>query len=85
MAPCITFQPITVATDSDDRYGMLLLADGELVAVLVRLADDTHGASIRGHWYMEAGFGLAESHRGSLFLSLDEASQSITDRLRSTR
>ena len=36
--------------------GRLVLADGELVAVLVRLDAEVHGTA-RGRWFLEAGFG----------------------------
>jgi hypothetical protein len=36
----ITLPPIPVMTGSQDHEGRLVLADGQLVAVLVRLADE---------------------------------------------
>ena len=39
----ITLQPIPVMTGSQDHEGHLVLADGQLAAVLVRLADEVHG------------------------------------------
>jgi hypothetical protein len=39
----ITLQPIRVRTGSQDTEGRLALADGELIAVFVRLDDEIHG------------------------------------------
>jgi len=76
----IVFQPIEVLTDSQDRDGRLVLVDGKLAAILVRLSDDGHDPQLRGTWYIEAGFGLLE-HRHELFASLDEAAASIIGEL----
>ena len=40
MGPQISFQPIEVLTASEDREGRLVLVDGKLAAVLVRLEHD---------------------------------------------
>src|SRR5436305_9948208 len=42
MRPQISFQPIEVLTASEDREGRLVLVDGNLAAVLVRLSDLAH-------------------------------------------
>jgi hypothetical protein len=76
MASRISFQAIEVLTASDDREGLLVLADGKLAALLVRLADPAHDPLLRGTWYLEAGFGLLEP-RHELFASLEEAAASI--------
>ncbi|MFD2237272.1 hypothetical protein [Aureimonas populi] len=49
------FEPIEVATGSQDRDGRLVLRDGALMAVLVRLDDPAHGEE-RGRWHLEATF-----------------------------
>ena len=54
--PTIELQPIRVRTGSKDKEGRLVLADGELVAVLVRLDDEMHGSD-RGKWFLEVMFG----------------------------
>jgi hypothetical protein len=41
--------------------GRLVLVDGKLAAVLVRLSDQAHDLLLRGAWYFEAGFGLLDS------------------------
>ena len=68
----ITLQPIPVLTGSQDQEGRLVLADGQLVAVLVRLADEVHGDK-RGGWFLEAGFGHCDGPQHPVFASLDEA------------
>jgi hypothetical protein len=50
----LTLQPTRVATGSDEE-GLLVYADGRLVAVLVHLSDENEVAA--GDWYLEAGFG----------------------------
>ena len=72
----ITFQPIEVLTASEDREGYLVLVNGKLAAVLVRLSDEAHKPLLRGAWYIEAGFGLLDG-RHELFASLQEAIASI--------
>ena len=76
MDPRISFQPIEVLTASEDREGCLVLFDGKLAAVLVRLSDQAHDPLLRGAWYIEAGFGSLDS-RHELFASLEEAVASI--------
>ena len=48
----ITLQAIRVRTGSKDQEGRLALADGELVAVFVRLDDEIHGKD-QGRWFLE--------------------------------
>ena len=68
----ITLQPIPVMTGSQDHEGRLVLADGQLVAVLVRLADEVHGDK-RGGWFLETGYGRCDGPQHPVFASLDEA------------
>ena len=76
MRPEISFQPIEVLTASEDREGHLVLVNGKLAAVLVRLDDQAHDPLLRGAWYIEAGFGLLDN-RHELFASFEEAIASI--------
>jgi hypothetical protein len=76
MPPEITFQSIEVLTASEDREGCLVLVDGKLVAVLVRLNDRAHDPLLHGAWYIEAGLGVLEGQH-QMFASLDEAAASI--------
>lgn len=68
----LIFQPILVATDSDDEEGHLALYDGKLVAVFVRLAGSEH-LDERGRLYMEASFGQLAGGASLTFASLGEA------------
>jgi hypothetical protein len=72
MAPRLTHQPMPVMTGSDDREGCLMFSDGQLVAVLVRLADEIH-ADQRGSWFVEAGFGPCRTAAPPTFDDLDAA------------
>ena len=54
--PHIRLQPTKVDAGSPDHDGFLVVAGDALEAVLVRLADEGHG-DLRGHWFLEAGFG----------------------------
>ena len=75
----VTLQPIPVLTGSIDREGLLLLVDGRLAAVLVRLEDPEHGEMV-GKWFLEAGFGhLAAAEE--LFDTPDAAATWISARL----
>jgi hypothetical protein len=72
MALRVTLQAIPVMTGCDDREGYLVLSDGQLVAVLVRLADEMH-EDRRGSWFVEAGFGPCRTAVPPMFGDLDEA------------
>ena len=76
----MTLRPIRVRTGSRDRDGRLALSDDELVAVLVRLDDEAHGAD-RGRWYLEAGFGPQIAMSTPMFRDLDEAEAWLTARV----
>lgn len=57
--PAFECRPILVNTASPDEKGCLVLADGRLVSVLVRVAGaggEQGGQELSG-WHMEAGFG----------------------------
>ncbi len=58
-SPTFKCRPVLVNTMSSDEKGCLVLADGYLVAVLVRVAAvvvGQDGKELSG-WHMEAGFG----------------------------
>ena len=69
----LQLQPIAVDTNSPDRDGMLVIANGLLVAVLVRLAEPEH-ANV-GSWFMEAGFGRLQGQRVPAFPALEDATR----------
>jgi hypothetical protein len=53
----ITFMPMRVLIDGHDSDGNLILSDGQLAAVIVRLDGEHHGGEDKGLWNLEAGFG----------------------------
>jgi hypothetical protein len=63
---------LRVKTDSADNNGILLLENGELVAVLIELADESHGDD-RGKWVIETVFGLSLASPPTHFDSVDDA------------
>ena len=71
--PRVTFEPIVIRTDSQDRVGRLAKVDGELVAVLVRLDARSHIEEQRGKWFLEAGFGPCGWTRSPSFEDLEAA------------
>ncbi len=60
MAFHISFQPMRVLIDGHDSEGNLILADGQLAAVIVRLDGKTHDPKHKGLWHLEAGFGKCD-------------------------
>lgn len=66
----VDLQPITVRTGCDDRVGCLVMVEGELAAILVRLDDKMHEADA-GKWFLEAVFGPLRGKEA--FDSLDDA------------
>lgn len=76
----LLLHPVPVHTGSGDEDGQLVLADGRLVAVLVRLGDAAH-AGLLGAWFLEAGFGPCSQAAPPLFTDLDAAQDWIRQRL----
>jgi len=70
--PTIEFQAIRIDTASDDEEGQLILVDGRLVGVLVRL-DAAEQAPLQGCWSLEAGFGPMALLTPEPFRDLDHA------------
>ena len=68
----LLLRPIPVHTGSGDQEGQLVLADGRLAAVLVRLDDTSHEALV-GAWFLEAGFGPCAHVVAPTFGDLDAA------------
>ena len=69
----VVLQPIAVDTDSPDRDGRLVIANGLLVAVLVRLAEPEHDNV--GSWFFEVGFGRLQGRKAPTFQNLEEATR----------
>ncbi len=83
MTHFISFQSMGVLIDGHDSEGRLVLADGQLAAVLVRL-DGEHHTTDLGKWHLEAGFGKCAVHPSDALLwgSLDAARTWVQERLR---
>ncbi len=83
----ITLQPVQIGTQSEDTEGRLAFADGKLVAVLVRLSAELHGANgLAGQWCVEAGFGACATDVLSVwFDSLEAARGWIAEQLSMSR
>lgn len=67
---------IRIRTDSADNNAFMLLDDGELVAILVELADESHGEA-RSRWAIEAVFGLSPGRHPETFDSAQDAARWI--------
>ncbi|WP_245238977.1 hypothetical protein [Methylobacterium platani] len=76
----VVLQPIGVDTDSDDRQGLLVMANGLLVGVLVRL--DTPGHEQLRGWFLEAGFGRLAGLRAPTFDTPEAAARWLRQRLK---
>lgn len=76
----LILHPIHIDTASDDQQGELVFADGKLVAVLVRLASEAHGDD-RDSWFAEAGFGPCDPPAKHVFVTRDEATGWIRERI----
>lgn len=76
----VVLQSIAVDTASPDRVGMLVIANGLLVAVLVRLDAPEHER--RGAWYMEVRLGRLAKVRPPVFDTLEDATRWVRQRLR---
>ncbi len=76
----VTLQAIRVRTGSEDTEGRLALADGELVAVFVRLDDEVHGQD-QGRWFLETAYGSLQRAMPPLFDSLAEAEDWLRTRV----
>jgi hypothetical protein len=69
----ISFQAMRVLIDGHDTEGKLVLADGQLAAVIVRLDGEHHGPEHTGRWNLEAGFGKCQVSDAPLFKTPEEA------------
>lgn len=66
-----------IRTDSADNNALLLLDGGELVAILVELADESHGDA-RGQWAIETIFGISPGRRPEAFASAQDAARWVS-------
>jgi len=66
-----------VRTGSADSNGVLMLLDGELIAILVELSDEIHGDA-RGRWALENTFGLFNPSAPETFADIEQAWDWVT-------
>jgi hypothetical protein len=76
----VVLQPIRVDTDSSDQEGRLVLANGLLVGVLVRLDEAEHERA--GQWFLEVGLGALQGLNAPTFASLPDATRWLRQNLR---
>ncbi|MCJ2080177.1 hypothetical protein [Methylobacterium sp. J-090] len=76
----VVLQPVSVETGSPDQAGMLVMANGLLVGVLVRLDAPEHERS--GAWFMEVGLGRLAGVRAPVFDTLEDATRWMRQRLK---
>jgi hypothetical protein len=69
----ILLMPMRVLIDGHDSEGNLILSDGQLAAVIVRLDGETHDPEHKGFWNLEAGFGKCNIRDAPLFRTPEEA------------
>ena len=68
----VTSQPVRVSVGPLDEEGQMVLVDGTLVAVLVRLTGPYDNPHLHGKWCVQRGFGPL-SEGDELFPTLKEA------------
>ena len=73
----IEFQPVRMAMDNDGE-GCLVLSDGRLAAVAVKLSQG-HG-ELAGRWFVEAAFGRYDKPTHPTFADLDALGAWIAER-----
>jgi hypothetical protein len=76
----IILQPVTLDTGSSDQDGRLVLANGRVVAILVRLDASRH-EGMEG-WFLEVGLGHLRDLRPAPFDSLEAATRWLRQHLR---
>lgn len=77
----LVFEPIQVETGSADEDGRLVLAEGRLIAVLVRLSDEHEQPELRSAWFLEVWFEPWLGSRHEVFATLEDAGAWIAQRL----
>ena len=77
--PLVVMQPVAVDTASPDRNGMLVLASGMLIAVLVKLETPDHE---QPGWFLEATFGNLDRRSAPVFDTLDDATRWFRQRVK---
>ncbi|WP_128561046.1 hypothetical protein [Methylobacterium crusticola] len=77
----VVLQSIAVDTGSPDREGRLVIANGLLVGVLVRLDTPEHEEE-RSNWFFEAGLGRLQGLRAPTFDNLEAATRWVRKHLK---
>ena len=77
----LALQPVQVGVAGGSE-GRLVMAEGCLVAVLVRLTEEDHG-ELAGGWFLETGYGPLDGPMHPTFADLDAAQNWIVGRLNS--
>jgi hypothetical protein len=77
----ITFQSLPVLIDGHDTEGRLVLANGQLAAVLARLDGGHHSHEHSGKWNLEAGFGKCADNHAPVFDTPEEAGEWVRRKL----
>lgn len=72
MAPIFSYQPVQLAEGASDREALLVFWGADLLAVLVRLSQETHDPR-GGMWFLKAGFGPCADKSPPLFKSPEDA------------
>jgi hypothetical protein len=81
MATLFEFQSCRIATLKDSEEACLVLADGIVMAVLVRVDAD---ATSKPGWYLQVGFGPCD-REGLLFETLEAAAAWVDQSLAANR
>ena len=81
MATRFEFQSCRIATSRDSEEACLVLADGIVMAVLVRLDAD---ATSNPAWYLQMGFGPCDQE-GVVFETLEAAAAWVDQNLAANR
>jgi hypothetical protein len=74
----LSLTPVRVATGTDEEGTLVFDETRRLLAVLVRLSDDS--AIAPGHWFLEAGFGRLDGPDHPIFPDVDAAQAWILDK-----
>jgi len=80
MEPRVTFCPIKILTGNADEQGVLVLANDDLAAVLVRLSPAVHEEDVAGRWFLETAFGRCVPNK-RIFDDLESANRWFRKRL----
>ncbi len=71
---------LQIGTDSEDADAIMLLSDGALTAILVKLSDQIHGED-RGSWIIEALFGVHNNRLPESFSTPQSAAAWVSDNI----